>query len=121
MVEVGRGVRDAVPADGVEQDELVAGVESHVGAHIRGERDSAVVRVDGDGAAGFEDGLVELGVDSRRDLDDDVDSRRGDPADLLGGVRVAVVDDVVGARAIGELRFRVTADGGDDRRAGPAG
>ena len=70
---------------------------------------------------GLEHGLVQLGVGSRRDLDDDVHSRRSDPTDLVGGVRVVVVDDVVGACATGQLSFRLTADGGDDRRAGPAG
>src|SRR4051812_34265647 len=48
MVEVRGGARDAVPADRVEQDELVPRVEPHVGTDVRRERDTAVVGVDGD-------------------------------------------------------------------------
>ena len=121
LVEVGGGVRDALPADGVEQDELVPGVERHVGANVRSERDPAVVGVDGGGSAGPDHGLVQLGVGPGRDLDDDVHARRSDPTDLVGCVRVVVVDDVVGTCSTGQLRFRLAADGGDDRRAGPAG
>ena len=103
LVDVGGSVRDALPADGVEQDELVAGVEPHVGADVGSERHRAVVGVDRDGAAGPEHGLVQLGVGSRRDLDDDVHARRGDPTDLVGGVGVVVVDDVVGAGSTGTV------------------
>jgi hypothetical protein len=52
-------------ADGVEQHELVPGVEPHVRANVGSERDAVVVGVDGNCPAGLEHGLVQLGVGSR--------------------------------------------------------
>jgi hypothetical protein len=86
-----------------------------------GERDPAVVGVDRDGSTGPEHRLIQLGVGCRGDLDDEVYARRSDPADLVDCVRVVVVDDVVGTGSAGQFGFRLAANGGDDRRAGPAG
>jgi hypothetical protein len=41
------GGNDAVPADGVEQDELVASVESHVLPYVQLERNATVARYAG--------------------------------------------------------------------------
>src|SRR5262245_64679615 len=76
VIDVGRGGGDLLPADRVEKDELVPGVEAHVASHVQAERRAAVVCIDRDRSARPEDGLVELCVRARSYLDDRVDAVR---------------------------------------------
>jgi hypothetical protein len=94
LVEGGSGVRDAVPADRVEQDELASGVEEHVRADVGSEGRPAVIGVDGNGAAGLEHGLVQLGVGTRRHLDDDVHPSRSGRTNLVRPHRSLAVRDL---------------------------
>src|SRR5215217_6877401 len=121
LVDVrGRG-HDPVPADRIEQDELVAGVEPHVPPHVQVQRGAAVVGVDRDRPPGTKHGQIKLRVRARRDLDHQVDAVGSDTSDRLGRVRLLVIDDVVRAGRPREPSLRLPTDGGDHLRARPTG
>jgi hypothetical protein len=109
LVDVPSRGRDPVPADRIEQDELVAGIEAHVPPDIQVERGAAVVGVDRDRPTGTQDGQIKLRIRARGDLDHEIDAVPGNTADRLGRVRLRVRDDVVRAGRRREPGLRLPA------------